>query len=144
MRAKLRRHAGLFAVAMVVAIGTETAKADQTTTLQGIQVSWDGQGEIQLAPDDDGDFSLSLRLYGNVVVRGRQFDARADRLIYDTEEKSVSLESGDSSEVRLSFRMPDDGPTLRLAARKIVISLSDGRIKVEGAGILSTPSKKPP
>ena len=168
MRARLKGIAVLFAVTAAVALGAETAAAaetataDQQATAEGVQISWEGQGEIQLAPDDHGESSLSLRLRGNVVIRGKQLvaradyltfnmakkvvslelDARADRFTCNMAKKVVSLESTDSGEVRLSFQMPDDGPTLKLAARKIVISLSDGSIKVDGAGILSAPGKK--
>ncbi len=144
MRAKLKGTAVLLAVTAAVVIGAETARAEQKATLQGVEISWNGQGEIQLAADDDGELSLSLRLNGNVVVRGEQLVAKADRLTYSAAKKVVSLESAGSGKVQLSFQMPDDGPTLRLAARKIVISLSDGRIKVDGAGTLSTPGEKRP
>lgn len=142
MRAKLKGTVVLLAVTAAVVIGAETARADQKATLEGTEISWDGKGEIQLTPDDDGELSLSLRLTGNVVVRGEQLVAKADRLTCNAAKKVVSLESTGSGQVQLSFQMPDDGPTLRLAARKIIISLSDGRVKVEGAGTLSTPGEK--
>ena len=144
MRASLRGSAVLFALTAAIAIGGETGRADEKATVQGLHVSWDGRGEIRLVPDGDGEFSLRLRLEGNVVIEGERFDAKADRLIYHMATKVVSLESSPDSAAQLSFKMPDDGPTLRLVARKIVISLSDGRIKVDGAGWLSTPAEKPP
>jgi hypothetical protein len=148
MRGRLKEIALLCAVTAAVALGAETAAAaetataDQQATAEGVQISWEGRGEIQLAPDDHGESSLRLRLHGNVVIRGKQLVARADYLTFNMAKKVVSLESTDSGEVRLSFQMPDDGPTLEVAARKIVISLCDGRINVEGAGILSAPGKK--
>ena len=58
MRAKLKGTAVLFAVTAAVVIGAETARADQEATLEGTEISWDGQGEIQLAADDDGESLL--------------------------------------------------------------------------------------
>jgi hypothetical protein len=134
----LKGIAVLVAVTAAIALGLDTARA----AAEGVEVSWDGKGEIQLTPDGQGEFSLSLRLHGNVVVRGKQFQATAERLIYNMAKKVVSLEAAKSGEVRLSMQMPDDGPTMELAARKIVVSLSDGRITLDGAGLLSAPGKK--
>lgn len=144
MRARWRGPVVLFALTATIAMGAETARADEKATVQRLHVSWNGRGEIQLAPNDDGEFSLRLRLEGNVVVKGEHFDAKADRLIYHMAKAAVSLESSSGRTVKLSFQIPDDGPTMQLAARKIVISLSDGRIQVEGAGILTTPRERPP
>jgi hypothetical protein len=138
----LKGIAVLVAVTAAIALGLDTARADQNAAAEGFEVSWDGKGEIQLTPDDQGGFSLSLQLHGNVIVRGKRFQATAEHLVYNMAKRVVSLEAAKSGEVRLSMQMPDDGPTMELAARKIVLSLSDGRITVEGAGILGVPGKK--
>jgi hypothetical protein len=144
MHFRLREVAALLGFAAAMAFVAQPARADQQKTAEDLQVSWEGQGEIQLAPADDGEFSLSLRLIGKVVVRGEKLEARADGLTCNMAKKVVVLESTSKDGVQLSFQVPDGGPVLRLVARRILISLSDGRIKVDGAGRLSTPAKEPP
>ena len=144
MRVTLKRTAVLFAVSAAMAVVAATAEAAEPTPAEGVRISWEGQGEIQLAPDDDGEFSLSLRLSGKVVVRGEGLEMRADRLVYNRAKETACLESTDRGGVRLLLQLPDDGPTLQCTARKILVSLRDGRIKVDGCGTLSTPAETLP
>ncbi len=144
MHFRLKETAALLAFVVAMALVARSARADQQKIAEDFKVSWEGQGEIQLAPADDGEFSLSLRLIGKVVVRGEKLEARADRLTCNMAKKVVVLESTSKDGVQLSFQVPDGGPELRLVARRILISLSDGRIQVDGAGRLSTPAKERP
>ena len=141
MCAKLKVCAALAALA-VIAISDQTARAAQNVGIRGVQVSWDGHGEIQYLPDDDGQPAFGLRLTGSVVARGKQFEAKADRLTFDPRENLLTLESDADGGVRLSCIVPDDGPRVELAAHEIALSLSDSRISVEGAGTLGLPGDR--
>ncbi|MEE8453016.1 MAG: hypothetical protein V3R99_13910 [Thermoguttaceae bacterium] len=142
MRVNLRKCAAMIVLAAVVTVGTQTAKADQKVGLRGVQVSWDGRGEMQYLLNDDGEPTFAIQLTGNVVARGKHFEATADRLMFDSREGLLRLESEADGEVRLFYRMPGDGPRAELTARKIDIRLSDSRIEVEGAGNLKTIEKE--
>jgi hypothetical protein len=100
---------------------------------EGILLNSDDLDITQMPMPDGVNKAIEMKAYGNVVVDGKNFTARADRISYDMGKDMLILEGGGRNNAELFKQNQPGAPRSSYKAKKIQLWPKTMRLKIDGA-----------
>lgn len=111
-----------------IALFSSAVAGESRLQLNEFAVSWQGDGELQVTKNEQGEAAIQCECRGDVRVTNEQFEARAKRLVFDSAKQSLLLEG----DVRLKMKELNGQPIVgEMQAERVTVKMVKEQLRVE-------------